>query len=560
MTYCVDTEFLKKALPRLQGSHASDRFCRLYLAWKRLGMTTRERATLTSVGDDERKALERLMKVDGLDLKTFKRRKGNATPKPVGSAYFYDPFMAETLNEDYPRSGLQTRTYKVLKGTDQGGAQKISSNGTWLEIVKGKKVGTLQPYHIRMLDAYPVHLGKDRVGFAMADGEHIRVPMRDFLAWLHRYSEWAVSPEYSILRTELIEEFHFTEAEVGILFDEQDENGTLDDVTTVGTNDSVHQEAVLQTVIDGFAENIPLPATRPLTEEKRNFLIDLYTTPQMREDPFYSEPSDQTIAEAVRENLNVLLVGPPGTGKTHRALNIALDVAGSKDRVVHLQLNEGYDYEQFVESREPEADSNGKLKFVATPKVFKQLAQEAEKHPELNYVLVLDEINRAEISKVLGEAFSLIERSYRLHYDGTSWQGTRIRLVYSEGFGLPNNIYILATMNDIDGTTFELDYALMRRFRQFRIEPSQAELKRMLISAKAPIEVQDAALMLFSKLQSHHPIGHAYLNGVDSFEGLRDAYAGRIRPALRRSLGRRKKDDLELMDQIVLNLIDPQEE
>lgn len=161
--------------------------------------------------------------------------------------------------------------------------------------------------------------------------------------------------------------------------------------------------------------------------------------------------------------LNIILQGAPGVGKTYAAKRLAYAIIGSKDdsRVVQVQFHQQYTYEDFIMGLKP--TEQGGFKFESGP--FYNVCKKAESDPEHKpYFLIIDEINRANMSKVLGEAFQLIEKDHR---------NEKVTLKYnSETFSVPDNLYIIGTMNTADRGLVMLDYALRRRFQFVTIEPA----------------------------------------------------------------------------------------
>lgn len=176
---------------------------------------------------------------------------------------------------------------------------------------------------------------------------------------------------------------------------------------------------------------------------------------------------------------NIILQGAPGVGKTYSAKRLAWAVMGEKDnsRITMTQFHQSYGYEDFVLGLRPTED--GTFHFEEGP--FYNICKQAEKDPEhRDFFLIIDEINRGNISKILGEAFSLIEASHR---------GDSITLKYrNEKFSVPDNLYIIGTMNTADRGLVVLDYALRRRFGFFTINPGYKSeaFRRVLAESKNP--------------------------------------------------------------------------
>ena len=172
------------------------------------------------------------------------------------------------------------------------------------------------------------------------------------------------------------------------------------------------------------------------------------------------EVSDTDIVDLLRQRRYVILEGPPGTGKTRMAQSLIEKHYSGHGRTIQLHANSTY--EDFVGGLAPERDA-GNLGFRFAPKKGHLItaAENAEKESG-NYLLHVDEINRADISKVLGEAIYLLEadeknqREVTLSYDFGSPFGNTLRL--------PKNLHIIGTMNTADRSLAAIDVAIRRRF------------------------------------------------------------------------------------------------
>lgn len=168
------------------------------------------------------------------------------------------------------------------------------------------------------------------------------------------------------------------------------------------------------------------------------------------------------LMEILRYKKNIILQGSPGVGKTHTAVRLAWAMMGEKDtsRITSVQFHQSYTYDDFIVGLRPNED--GGFYFEKGP--FYKICKEAESDTEHRpYFLIIDEINRGNMSKILGEGFSLIEKDHR---------NEKITLKYnSEEFSVPDNLYIIGTMNTADRGLVMLDYALRRRFAFITVEP-----------------------------------------------------------------------------------------
>lgn len=182
--------------------------------------------------------------------------------------------------------------------------------------------------------------------------------------------------------------------------------------------------------------------------------------------------------------LNFIIYGAPGTGKTYSTAEYALAIIENravdtrrksyeerkavmatyndyvrKGQIVFTTFHQSYGYEEFIQGLRPDTKS-GKMAFITVDGVFKRLADDALDNHEKNYVIIIDEINRANISKVFGELITLIESDKR-------WgevNETCATLQSGDIFAVPNNLYIVGTMNSADKSISLIDAALRRRF------------------------------------------------------------------------------------------------
>ena len=264
--------------------------------------------------------------------------------------------------------------------------------------------------------------------------------------------------------------------------------------------------------------------------------------------------------------LNKILFGPPGTGKTYNTVNKAIAIANpsfkendntrkqiktefdeliKSGQVVFTTFHQSMSYEDFIEGIKPLKPVVGDtfVKYEVQSGIFKKICDNADKDKDKNFVLIIDEINRGNVSQIFGELITLIEDDKRIGKD----EALKVTLPYSkEEFGVPSNLYIIGTMNTADRSVEALDAALRRRFSFEEMPPKPdlissagklSETKGILKSD----ELDDIDLPLLLKkinerleklLDKDHQIGHSYFISVKDLDGLKLAFQNKIIPLL----------------------------
>lgn len=224
----------------------------------------------------------------------------------------------------------------------------------------------------------------------------------------------------------------------------------------------------------------------------------------------------------------IIFTGPPGTGKTYVAAQIAERLAGDRDRVRFVQFHASYQYDEFMEGFVPTETG-----FQPSDGAFLAICKRAIKDPDHTYVLVIDELSRADAARVFGEALTYVERSKR---------GLEVTLASGTPLVVPANLEILATMNPVDRGVDEVDAAFERRFAKIRVDPSREELDRILTRNGLEDSLKARVLAWFSlvngKFARDNPsaaVGHAYFVNVDGVDALRDVWEYQLQFAVDRA-------------------------
>jgi 5-methylcytosine-specific restriction protein B len=246
--------------------------------------------------------------------------------------------------------------------------------------------------------------------------------------------------------------------------------------------------------------------------------------------------------------LNYLLYGPPGTGKTYQVQKMRTLFSESH----FVTFHPSYSYEEFMEGIRPDT-LGGRISYQVKKGIFydaclKALrqagyssfesclddtpSQRAERFAAAPaHLLIIDEINRANLSAVMGELMTLLEPDKRLGATHELW----LTLPYSRSrFGIPGNLYVVGTLNTADRSIALLDTALRRRFQFGEILPDPALLATVTIEG---IELRQLLQTINKRIEAlydrDHALGHAYLLGISTYNELCEAFLTRIIPLLR---------------------------
>ena len=243
---------------------------------------------------------------------------------------------------------------------------------------------------------------------------------------------------------------------------------------------------------------------RELNPKKQYRLYEEYNKEKFLEEVYFDESEYEELKNLILKRKNVILQGAPGVGKTYIAKRLVYSILGSKDeeKILSVQFHDSYSNDEFMEGFRP--DDIGIYKYRRG--CFKRICNKARNDPDNKYFVIIDEINRGNITKIFGESFALIEVDKR-------GKENYIELACSrERFYVPHNIYIIGTMNTFSENLVIKDYALRRRFCFYTINPAFENQNFKNVYEKNPLlnKVIKGIIDVNKNLNDDIKIGHSY--------------------------------------------------
>lgn len=305
-----------------------------------------------------------------------------------------------------------------------------------------------------------------------------------------------------------------------------------------------------------YCKYVATNSDRYLAKQYEDSLFDDNVEVELiEEDDIREDYDDSTISR------NRILYGPPGTGKTYYSVIYAVDTIlennnldknkyssylreyrklESSKQIAFTTFHQSYGYEEFIEGIRPVISNNAESSEKSDPEykivdgVFKSFCKNAMENKGKRFVFIIDEINRGNIAKIFGELITLIEESKR---DGKP-EAMSVILPYSgEKFTVPDNVYIIGTMNTADRSIALLDTALRRRFTFIEKMPDPKVIRDIVIHSNSKqVDVQRLLSKINRRIEilfdREHTIGHAFFVGLqdgnDGFKNLEIIFKEKI--------------------------------
>lgn len=236
----------------------------------------------------------------------------------------------------------------------------------------------------------------------------------------------------------------------------------------------------------------------------------------------------EELLASLNRKKQAIFYGPPGTGKTYLAKELARQATADTDGFWDIvQFHQSYEYTDFIQGIRPTLDDDGDdLSYEMAEGAFKEFCDKADDRAQ-PCVLIIDEINRADVSQVFGELMYLLE-----------YRSEEVQLAQhteeDDGFEIPENVFILGTMNTADRSIALVDFALRRRFAFMPLRPNYQVLRDHYEDSDLNIESLIETLEDINDAidDQNFEIGFTYFLGIDLEEDLENVWQYEIVPYL----------------------------
>jgi hypothetical protein len=210
---------------------------------------------------------------------------------------------------------------------------------------------------------------------------------------------------------------------------------------------------------------------------------------------------------------------------------LSYEVACELGYISFITFHQSYAYEEFVEGIRPSVDGETSISYSVQDGIFKRICRNAQSQRSANFVLIIDEINRANVSKVFGELITLLEQDKR----SGEKNSLSVMLPYSkENFSVPSNVYLIGTMNSSDKSIVNIDIALRRRFFFEEIQPDISKVDQIIDQNDVRINVRKVMETLNKRIEyllgHDYTIGHAYFMQIEDWDDLVNVFVKQILP------------------------------
>lgn len=433
---------------------------------------------------------------------------------------FYVPFAHRPrfalMQSDASRSIIQTN----IRRWQASGSVVQTDPTDYLDISEGENSSLL----VKAGRSYPLGLGYGYNGFARGPDLRVSIPEIAFAVWYARQTPIPDKEEPgSFLRDHLRTGLSLTPPEEEAVFGE-------DESLPLSFQNAPISVAGLNELVKTFIEQPDQYEAQTVAESYDQYATRIRTMVSRTESPSWLRTDPEELVERLLAAgcPALLLYGAPRTGKT-RAIDRYCPRTEAKRETI--QIHDGWGYDELMISLRPTEEGTWKW----LPGVLRRAIDNGKTF------IVLEEINRTNFTQALGEAFSLIEPTYR----GTE---NAVRLRDGSTFSIPADTIIVATMNTVDKSTEDVDDALLGRLTAVEFYPRVESLAQMLSEKDFDKHAQRRILELFSTILKYYPLGHGYFADLMPAGDPIDYYVSRVRPVLQSYLQRYRDTDLLNID------------
>lgn len=248
-----------------------------------------------------------------------------------------------------------------------------------------------------------------------------------------------------------------------------------------------------------------------------------YTLEQCAYDTGFDENTIEKWLRAIERKKQVIFYGPPGTGKTYIAEKLAKHLVSNGDGFYDfIQFHPAYNYEDFIQGIRPKSTVDGKLDYPVVPGRFIEFIKKAQSCKDI-CILIVDEINRANLARVFGELMYLLE-----------YRDRQIHLASGGYFKIPDNVRIIGTMNTADRSIALVDHALRRRFAFLALYPQYDVLRKFHSTTSFPVDNLVEILEQLNKTidDKHYCVGITFFLKENLIDQIEDIWQMEIEPYL----------------------------